>query len=174
MQLQYLRIGSISTTHGLDGKLKIHPTISDLSVALEIPHVYLLRKGSYECFDVEHISRIKSELLLKMKGIDDIETSRRYIGTEVYVDRDELEPLEEDECYIPDLLGLSVVTDDGKTLGKINDVIETGANDVYSVRMENGKDVLIPAIHDCILDVDIDGGKMTVHLLPGLIDEENK
>lgn len=172
MFLQYLRIGSISTTHGLDGKLKIHPTISDLSIALGLKHIYLYIKGSYECFDVENLVRIKSELLLKMKGIDDIETSRKYIGTEVYVDRDDLEPLKENEYFISDLIGLSVVTDDGSVLGKINDVIETGANDVYSVRMENGKDVLIPAIHDCILDVDIGAGKMTVHLLPGLIDEQ--
>lgn len=173
MGLKYLRIGRISTTHGLDGKLKIHPTITDLSDILKLERVYLLNKGEYVSLELEGVSRLKSEILIKIKGFDDVETARKYIGKEVFVDRSDLSELKEDEYYIADLYGLSVVDCDGRILGTINDVIETGANDVYSVHMENGKDLLIPAIHECILDVDVENGIMKVHLLKGLLDEDS-
>ena len=75
-----------------------------------------------------------------------------------------------DEYFITDLIGLQVLTEDGEALGVLKDVLETGANDVYVVEMKNGRELLIPAIKDCILDVDTEQGTMTVHLLEGLMD----
>ena len=100
--------------------------------------------------------------------MDRIEDVERLKGAELLIPREEAIELEEGEYFIPDLLGLRVVTDDGRDLGVIRDVIETGANNVYDVRGEDGKSILIPAIPDCILDVRLEEGAMTVHLLPGL------
>ena len=86
------------------------------------------------------------------------------------VTRDQAVPLEEDEYFIADLIGLRVITDEDKVLGKLTDVLETGANDVYQVTDENGKEILLPAIKDCILSVDLEKGEMKVHILEGLLD----
>ena len=86
------------------------------------------------------------------------------------VTRENAVPLEEDEYYIADLIGLMVVTDDGKTLGKLKDVLQTGANDVYVVETAAGKEVLLPVIRECVLDIDLKAGVVTVHVMPGLLD----
>ena len=89
---------------------------------------------------------------------------------DLLITRDQAIPLEEDEFFITDLIGLNVVTDEGETLGTLTDVMETGANDVYCVKTPEGKELLLPAIRDCILDVDLDKEEMLVHVLPGLLD----
>lgn len=169
MKTDYFRIGKISTTHGLEGNLKVHPTMDDPREILHIESLFFQTKEGYEEKLLDSIRLQKNEIVIKLHGIDDIETARRLIGTEVYIKREQYVELSKDEYYIPDLIGLQVLTDEGKFLGIINDVIATGANDVYSVKREEGTDVLIPAIHECILSVDIEEGTMKVHLLPGLL-----
>ena len=78
--------------------------------------------------------------------------------------------LKKNEYFIADLIGLKVYTEDDAFLGTLDDVIQTGANDVYCVKTPEGKELLLPAIHDCILDVDLDKEEMIVHVLPGLLD----
>ena len=107
-------------------------------------------------------------MILGFKGMDRIEDVEKLKGAELLINREDAIPLEEGEYFIPDLLGLRVVTDDGRELGVIKDVIETGANNVYDVQNEDGARILIPAIPQCILDVRLEEGDMTVHLLPGL------
>jgi 16S rRNA processing protein RimM len=109
-------------------------------------------------------------VILKFRGYDKIEDVMQYKGKELYVDRADAVKLKKDEYFIADLIGLRVVTEDGAPLGTLTDVLQTGANDVYEVRMENGKIVLIPAIRQCILSVDLEEGQMTVHLLEGLLE----
>ena len=92
-----------------------------------------------------------------------------YKQRELWVPREEAQELEEDEYYIADLLGMSVVLEDGQEFGTLKDVMETGANDVYIVETKEGEEVLLPAIKDCILDVDVENNTMTVHLMKGLI-----
>ena len=112
----------------------------------------------------------KQLAIVKFKGIDNINDIERYKGCSLYVTREDAIPLEEDEYYIADLQGMQMYTEDGELFGTLRDVMETGANDVYIVDSKEHGEVLIPAIHDCILDVDLDEQKMTIHLLPGLID----
>ena len=87
----------------------------------------------------------------------------------MWIPREEAQDLEEDEYYIADLIGMKVVTEDGTSVGILKDVMETGANDVYVVQDAQGKELLLPAIHQCILDVDIEKNIMTVHLMKGLV-----
>ena len=104
--------------------------------------------------------------MLFRSNINDIE---KYKGKELWIPREEAQDLEEDEYYIADLIGMKVVTEDGTSVGILKDVMETGANDVYVVQDAQGKELLLPAIHQCILDVDIEKNIMTVHLMKGLV-----
>ena len=112
----------------------------------------------------------KNQVILKFKGIDNINDIEKYKGKDLLVNREDAVALEENENYVADLIDLKVVTDDGQVLGYLTEVMETGANDVYVVETEDGRELLLPAIRDCILDVDLDEEVMTVHILPGLFD----
>jgi 16S rRNA processing protein RimM len=117
---------------------------------------------------VENVWYHKQFVMIKFGGIDDMNAAETLRGAEIKIDDSEALPLGEDEYYIRDLLGLRVVTDEGETLGELSDVLQTGANDVYVVKNKNDGQVLIPAIAQCVLDVDIGARAMTVHLLEGL------
>ena len=91
-------------------------------------------------------------------------------GGELYIDRSQGEELSENEYYIADIIGMEVVTEEGEPVGQVKDVLETGANDVYLVKREGKKDLMLPAIRDCIREVDIENNRMTVHILDGLAD----
>ena len=126
------------------------------------------RKGNIKEYEVENVRFHKQFVLLKLKGVDDMNTAETLKGTVVKITEDMAVPCEEDEYYIKDLYDMNVVTVDGEELGVISDVIFTGANDVYAVKDNNGKEILIPAIKDCIVSVDVENNLMTVKLLEGL------
>ena len=119
----------------------------------------------------EGVKFFKKFAILKFKGIDHINDIEAYKGGELYVARENAQKLGKDEYFIADLLGVSVVDENGEKLGVLKDVIETGANDVYVVERENKKDLLIPAIKQCIRKVDVEAGEMEVHLMEGLLEE---
>lgn len=120
--------------------------------------------------EVEHVKFFKNMVILKFKGYDRIEDIMGFKGKNLYVTRENAVRLKKDEYFIADLIGMKVYTEDEAYLGELTEVITTGANDVYTVHMENGKDVLIPAIGQCILNVDVEHETMQVHLLEGLLE----
>ena len=126
------------------------------------------RKGNIKEYEIENVRFHKQFVLLKLKGIDDMTAAETLKGTVVKITEDMAVPCEEDEYYIRDLYDMEVVTVEGENLGIISDVIFTGANDVYAVKNEEGKEILIPAIKDCIINVDVENNTMTVKLLEGL------
>ena len=109
-------------------------------------------------------------VIFKFKWFDNINDVEIYKGNDLLVTRENAVKLGPDENFIADLIGLSVVTDEGENLGVLKDVMQTGANDVYVVERQNGKELLLPAIKQCILNVDLDSGKITVHIMDGLLD----
>lgn len=165
---EYLQIGVITTTHGVRGEVKVYPT-TDPERFLSLDRVFSIQERKKE-LHVTGVRFFKQLAIVKFKGIDNINDIERYKGCSLYVTREDAIPLEEDEYYIADLQGMQMYTEDGELFGTLRDVMETGANDVYIVDSKEHGEVLIPAIHDCILDVDLDEQKMTIHLLPGLID----
>jgi 16S rRNA processing protein RimM len=165
---EYLKIGSIISTHALKGEVKVYPTTEDVRRYDDLDRVYIDGRFGKECLRVERVRYFKNLVIVKFCDLDRIEDVERLKGAELLIPREDAIELEEGEYFIPDLLGLKVTTDDGRELGVIRDVIETGANNVYDVRGEEGKGILIPAIPDCILDVNLEEGTMLVHLLPGL------
>ena len=112
-----------------------------------------------------------NNLLLAFDGIDSSEEVGRLRNQFVYVPASNQPPLAEGEYYHHQLLGLQVTSEDGLELGNITSILETGANDVYVVRAESGKEVLLPAIESVILEIDLEKGQMLVHLLPGLLPD---
>ena len=108
-------------------------------------------------------------VLIKFKGIDNPEQANLLRNCYLLVNREDEEPLEEGRYYIVDMIGLEVYTEEGDLLGNLEDIYNTGSNDIYVVRDELGKQILLPAIKEVIKSVDIDDRKLIVHLLPGLI-----
>ena len=165
-----LRVGVISSTHGVRGEVKVFPTTDDPARFEELETV-LLDTGKEKLeLEIAGVKFFKNMVILKFKGYDSINDVERYRGRDLWITREQAVPLGEDENFVADLIGLAVVTDGGETLGTMKDVMFTGANDVYVVERENGKELLLPAIKDCILDVDLGNGVMTVHVLDGLLD----
>ena len=162
------RVGVITGTHGLRGEVKVYPTTDEPARFLDLEQVILDTGREERVLKLRSVKFFKKFVILGFEGMDRIEDVERLKGAELLIPREDAYELEEGEYFIPDLLGLKVVTDDARELGVIRDVIETGANNVYDVRSESGKSILIPAIPECILDVNLEEGTMKVHLLPGL------
>ena len=167
-----LRVGVIIKTHGIKGEVKVYPTTDSPFRFDELEHVKLKLSGkTVRELHVEGVKHFKDIVILKFKGIDNINDVEQYKGAELYIPREEGAELAEGEYYIADIIDIEVVTDKGEKLGVVRDVLETGANDVYIVkRYDNGKDLLLPVIPDCILDTDIENNIMTVHVMDGLMD----
>ena len=163
-----LQVGVITTTHGIRGEVKVYPTTDDVHRFEELESVLLDTGKEYRELKIKSVKYFKQYAILKFKGIDNINDIEKYKGKSLFVTRENAQPLKEDEYYIADLIGMDVITDEGEE-GKLVDVIETGANEVYVVEFDKYGEVLIPAIHDCILDVDIEAMSMKVHLLEGLV-----
>ena len=166
----FLRVGVISSTHGIRGEVKVYPTTDDPERFLELDEVILDTGREHKILEIEGVKFFKNQVILKFKGYDNINDIEKYLKKDLLVDREHAVELGENENFIADLIDMEVVTDEGKVLGTLTDVIETGANDVYAVKTPEGKEILLPAIRDCILDVIVDEKRMTVHVMEGLLD----
>lgn len=163
------QVGAVSSAHGVRGEVKVYPMTDDPMRYKKLKQVIVQKKnGAEETLAVESARFFKNMVLLKWKGIETRDDAEAYRGSALFVSREEAVPLKENEYFIADLIGLSVFADDGSALGELTDVLQTGANDVYEVTTPGKQKLLIPAIRDCILQVDVEGNRMEVHLLPGL------
>ena len=167
---QKLQVGIITATHGLKGEVKVYPTTDDPGRFRRLKKVILDNGKVSVDLEIESVKYFKQFVILKFKGLDDIEQVEKYRKASLYVTRDNAVRLKKDEFFIADLIDMKVVNEDGSPLGTLRDVITTGANDVYEVALDVGGTVLIPAIKECILDVDVENAVMRVHLLEGLLD----
>lgn len=165
---QFLQVGVISSTHGIRGEVKVFPTTDDPARFKKLKKVLLdTGRGQLE-LEVQSVKFFKQFVIVKFKGIDNINEIEQYKGKSLFVPRENAVRLEKDEYYIADLIGMEVFTEDGR-FGILRDVMETGANEVYIIDSDEYGEVLIPAIRQCILDVDVAENKMKIHLMDGLI-----
>ena len=164
-----LKVGVITTTHGVRGEVKVFPTTDDAERVLELEYVLLDTGRELRRLDIKNVRFFKNLVILKFDGIDNINDIEKYKGKDLWIPREEARELGEDEYYIADLQGLNVVLEDGTEFGTLRDVMETGANDVYIIDSNEHGEVLLPAIKECILDVDLEKNTMTVHLMKGLL-----
>ena len=164
-----LKVGVITTTHGVRGEVKVFPTTDDAERFLELEYVLLDTGRELRRLDIKNVRFFKNLVILKFDGIDNINDIEKYKGKDLWIPREEAQELGEDEYYIADLQGLNVVLEDGTEFGTLRDVMETGANDVHIIDSNEHGEVLLPAIKECILDVDLEKNTMTVHLMKGLL-----
>ena len=118
--------------------------------------------------EITNVKFFKNLVIVKFKGYDNINDVERFRQAKLLVTRDNAVELAEDEYFIADLIGLKASSDEGEDLGEITDVLQTGANDVYVISKEGTPDLLVPAIKDCVVNVDIEAGTIVLHLLDGL------
>ena len=166
---QLLQVGVISSTQGVRGEVKVFPTTDDVKRFKKLKKVILDTGKEQLPLEIEGVKFFKQFVILKFRGIDNINDIEKYKGKRLLVDREHAVKLKKDEYFIADMIGMDVFTEDGELFGALKDVMETGANDVYIIEMSDGKEVLVPAIKQCILDVDIENRKMVIHLLEGLV-----
>lgn len=165
-----LQVGVISSMHGVHGEVKVFPTTSDPSRYKYLKEVLLDTGKEIITMKLKGVKFFKQFVIVKFEGYDNPNDIEKYKGMPLLVTRENAVKLEEDEYFMADLYGIEVYEDNGDKLGEIVDIIETGSNDVYEVKCIDGTSLLLPAIKECILSVDIDNRKMTVHVMDGLRD----
>ena len=167
----YLRVGVLVKPHGVRGEMKVFPTTDDMKRFEDLieKDVFFDIKGNYEAHKIVSVKYFKQFAILQFEDITDMDMALKLKNIDVYVKREDAVELEEGEYYIADLLGLSVYLEDGSLFGKLKDVMETGANDVYVISTKEHGEVLVPVIDDCVKEVDLDNEKIIIHLMEGLI-----
>ena len=166
---EFLEVGQIINTFGIKGFVKVYPYTDDIKRFDDLKKVYIKNKLEKKELEIQEVKYHKNMVLIKFKGIDKLEDAESLRCHYKLIDRKDSKPLDEDTYFIVDLLGLEVYTDEGKLLGKLDDIFNTGSNDIYVVKDELGKQLLLPAIKDVIKEIDIKNKKIIVHLLNGLI-----
>ena len=165
---EFLQVGVISSTHGIRGEVKVFPTTDDPARFKKLKNVLLDTGRERLELEVQSVKFFKQFVIVKFRGIDNINDIEKYKGKRLLVPREDAVELGEDEYYIADLMGMEVFTEEGR-FGVLKDVMETGANEVYIIDSDEHGEVLVPAIHYCILDVNIEEKVMKIRLLDGLV-----
>ena len=164
-----MQVGSITQTHGIKGEVKVFPTTDDVGRFKELKEVIMDNGRERLNLEIEGVKFFKQYAILKFKGYDSINDIEKYKSAKLYIKREQAVKLKKDEYFIADLIDMEVVTEDGEYFGKLKDVLATGANDVYIVTQEDGTEVLLPAIKQCVKSIDMGQGRITVHIMDGLI-----
>ncbi len=169
--MDLLEAGKIVNTHGLRGEVKVVPWTDHPEDFENIEYVFVKKKTGDERLDIESVRYQKNNVLLKFSQIKDISEAEKYKELTLYAPREMFE-LEEGAHFIADLLGLDVMDiDTGEKIGVIADVFNTGSNDIYDVKREGKKNLLIPVIDDVVKEIDTDGGYVKIFMMEGLDDE---
>ena len=164
------QVGVIPSTHGVRGEVKVYPTTDDARRFKRLKEVILDTGKEQITLEIEGVKFFKQFVILKFKGIDNINDVEKYRQKSLYVTRSNAVRLNRDEYFIADLMGLKILDENNEAIGVLKDVMETGANDVYMIEMNDGRELLLPAIKQCVLKVDVEAGFMQIHILEGLLD----
>lgn len=170
---EFFRVGIYTTTHGIKGEIKVFPTTDDIRRFDDLKEVILDTKEGKKELTVESVRYQQGCVLVKFKDIDNINDIEKWKGSSLFVTRENAVKLPEGRYFIADILDAKVITDEGRELGILYDVLQTAANDVFVVRGEKDgkmKEYLLPNIPDCVLDVKPEEARITVHMMDGLED----
>lgn len=166
---RYLPAGTITTTHGIKGEVKVYPSVDDPGRFSLFEDVYLRGKGKLIPVEIENVKFFKKMVILKFKGIDDINDVVCYRNFEVMARREDIAELGDNQFFDVDIIGLNVFDTEDKLLGTVASVLHGAGNDVYVITREGGKEIMIPAVKQFIIAVDIAAGRMIVDPLPGML-----
>lgn len=165
---EYLELGQIVNVRGLKGEVKLNSFAEDDSVFETLKTVFIKKKNEMLEKQIEKVSYTKNQVVLKFKDCNSIDEAETLRNTYLLVKKEDLGELPEGVYYLADLIGLDVYTEEGELLGVVDDIYSTGANDIYVVKNEEGKEKLLPGIDEVIKNIDIKAGRITVNLLEGL------
>ncbi|MBR1770910.1 MAG: 16S rRNA processing protein RimM [Lachnospiraceae bacterium] len=165
------QVGVITTPHGVQGEVKVFPTTDDPRRFKRLKEVILDTGKGERTLEIEHVKFFKQFVIIKFKEFHTPEEVAVYRQKSLYVTRENAVRLGKDEYFIADLMGLRILNEDNQEIGVLREVLETGANDVYIIDLKDGRELLLPAIKECVLRVDIEAGEMQIHILDGLLDE---
>lgn len=163
------QVGAIASVHGIKGEVKVFPTTDEPTKFKKLKSVILKTEKEEREIALQSVRFFKNMVIVKFQGVESPEDAQKYRGATLWIAREQAVPLRENEYYRADLIGLTVVTEDGEELGILTDVLETGANDVYEVTLSDKKTALFPAIRECIKEVDVEKGYIKVHVMEGLL-----
>ncbi len=169
MKQEYFEIGQIVNHFGIKGMVKVNPFTNDISQFEELKSVLVEKNGKLLDIQIEEVKYSKNQILLKLKGIDTVEEAEKYRNCYIKIARENAKKLPKNTYFIADLLGLTVYTDENILLGKVEDIYNSGASDIYVVKSEDGKQILLPGIKDVIKQIDLEQEKIIVHLIKGLV-----
>ncbi len=164
----YLELGQIVNTRGLRGEVKVNPYTERMDRFEELDKIIVKTKNEQKEYEIEKVTYSKNQVILKLKTIDHIDYAEKLRGGMILVKKSDLEPLEEGVYYLADLIGLSVYDEENNLIGKVDDIYNTGANDIYVVKDDLGRQKLLPGIDEVIKQIDIENEKIIVHLIEGL------
>ena len=167
----FFQVGIITATHGIGGEVKVYPTTDDPKRFRRLKDIILDTGKERKSLEIQSVKFFKQFVILKFNGLDNINDVERYRNCPLLVSRENAVRLGRDEYFIADLEGLQVRDEDGTPIGVLNSVLETGANDVYVIGLTDGRELLLPAIRQCVLEVNIEDGYIRIHILEGLLDE---
>lgn len=167
--VEYFEVGQIVNTFGIKGQVKVVPFTDDVKRFEELNEVYIEKKNELQLFQIEQVNYHKNMVIIKFKGINTIEEAEKYRNCYLKIDRKHAKKLPKDTYFIADLLGLPVYTDEGKLLGKVDDIYNSGSSDIYVVKDEMGKQVLLPSIPEVLKEIDLENEKIIVHIIEGLL-----
>lgn len=169
MKQEYFEIGQIVNHFGIKGMVKVNPFTDDISQFEKLKSILLVKDGKLSEVEIEETKYSKNQVLLKLKGIDTVEEAEKYRGCYLKIARSNSKKLPKDTYFIADLLGLTVYTDENILLGKVEDIYNSGANDIYVIKLEDGKQILLPGTKEVIKQIDLEQERITVHIIKGLI-----
>lgn len=163
------KVGVITTAHGVHGEVKVFPTTDDVKRFKKAKSLLLDNGKEIKEVKIQSVKFFKQFVILKIEGYDSMDDALLIKNAELLVTRENAVKLEKDEYFIADLYGVNVIDENGEPIGVISNVFQTGANDVYEIEKEDKTTFLIPAIKECVLDVDINNKLMKIHIMDGLL-----
>ena len=169
MKQEYFEIGQIVNTFGIKGVVKVNAFMDDPLEFENLKTILIEKNKKLLEFEIEEAKLHKNQVLLKIKGIDNINEAEKYKGCYIKLPREKAKKLPKNTYFIADLIGVKVYTDNGELLGKVEDIYNSGSADIYVIKDELGKQILLPGTKEVIKQIDVDNEKIIVHLIDGLI-----
>ena len=169
MKQEYFEIGQIVNTFGIKGFVKVNPLTDNLERFEELKSVFVVKNKELLEMKIEEVKYHKNVVLVKFKGIEDINMAEKYKGCYIKIKRENAKKLPKDTYFIADLIGLPVYDESGNLLGKVDDIYNNKSHDIYVVKDELGKQILLPSTKEVIKQVDIENERIVVHLIDGLV-----
>ena len=168
--VEYFEIGHISNTHGLKGEMKVRPFTEDKKRYEELKKILINIKDEYKEYDIESVRYQKDIVLLKLKGVDDIDAAEKLKNRYISIAREDAKNLQNNEYFIADLIGSEIFQNE-ELIGILDDVFTAGASDVYVIKRKGKKDLLLPALKSIIKNVNVENKRIDVEIPRGLEDE---